>query len=491
MKGILDKLEKGIIVTDEEGYICYGNIKILKQINKGRQEIEGQLIGELLDDVKLPVEGAVRYCTYLEKGQTKKEYIKLEVVKGEWNEKKAYYYLIDGTPETVLENILDKLPVTLWIKDINRQFCYVNEHFLKQEELPYTERDKIIGRVNEELFEAEKAAAITEGEEAVYKTNQSVIYEKEIIKDSHPQYYYFQIIPLGQKDGKAEYVLGAAWDITLQRQRERESQDYKKKREIEELRNEFFANASHEFRTPINIILASTQLLAGGKTESQEMIQKYTSKIKQNAYRLLKLSNNIIDLTQMSIGHENLYLENHNMVNIVEEVTLAAVEYAGNNGIELIFDTEIEELIMAVDVEKIERIMLNLLSNAVKFTPRNGSINVNIFREGEKAVITVSDTGVGIPEDKSESIFERFAQVDTSFTRKSEGTGMGLSIVKAIVDMYGGRVYVDSRLGEGTVFTVELPIHILENKEIVEDLKREDEELLKKCSVEFADVYSY
>ncbi|MEQ8199093.1 MAG: ATP-binding protein [Clostridiaceae bacterium] len=142
---------------------------------------------------------------------------------------------------------------------------------------------------------------------------------------------------------------------------------------------------------------------------------------------------------------------NCNIVNIVEEITLSVAEYIKSNHLNLIFDTDIEEKIVACDLDKIERIMLNILSNAIKFSDLGGNIFVNIY-DGKKFItITIEDTGIGINEDKLNIIFDRFRQIDKSFTR-NEGSGIGLSLVKSLVEMQGGTILVESKYGAGTKF---------------------------------------
>lgn len=489
MKGILDKLQKGVIVASEDGYIYYGNIKILDQLNKS--EIKGKYIGEFLEEIRQPQDDTIKYFTYLLEGDSNKRYVEVEVLEDDWKGKKAYYYLLEDKPKELLKQVLDQLPLSVWIKDTNRRYCYANEFFLKQLNMASGESYKVIGKLSEELFDKEMSDALLHGEKIVSETKQPTIYEKEIHENECMQHYYFHMIPLGSDENSAEYIVGIKYNMTSQKNQEKERDAYKQRVETEKIRNDFFANISHEFRTPINIILASLQLLENRKSEAQETIDKYTDKIKQNAFRLLKLSNNIIDLTKMDVGSENLHLENYNMISIIEEVTLSVVEYAENNGIKLIFDTEIEELIMACDIEKIERVMLNLLSNAVKFTPREGKIKVNISINHQKVVITVSDTGIGIPKEKCDTIFSRFVQVDTSLSRRCEGSGMGLAIVKSIVDMHQGTISTSSVLGQGTRFTVELPIYVLKDRNARLYSIRENEDKTKRCRIEFSDVYSY
>lgn len=132
---------------------------------------------------------------------------------------------------------------------------------------------------------------------------------------------------------------------------------------------------------------------------------------------------------------------------------MSVAGYVENKGLELVFDTDTEEKIMACDLDMIERIMLNLLSNSVKFTSPGDSIKVNFIDEGDSVKIVVMDTGIGIPEDKQLSIFERFRQVDRSFTRNHEGSGIGLALVNSLVKMHGGRIELSSELGKGSEFT--------------------------------------
>ena len=166
---------------------------------------------------------------------------------------------------------------------------------------------------------------------------------------------------------------------------------------------------------------------------------------------------------------------------------MSVVDYVKNKKRNIIFDTEVEELVMGCDPEIIERIMLNLLSNAVKYTDEGGDIQVNLEIKEGHVVVLVKDNGIGIPKDKQESIFERFVQVDSSFTRKCEGSGMGLALVKGLVELHNGVVRVESELGKGSTFIVELPIKEAE-QELVVDLNV-GKALVEKCKIEFSDIY--
>jgi PAS domain S-box-containing protein len=265
-------------------------------------------------------------------------------------------------------------------------------------------------------------------------------------------------------------------------------------KEYNKLLTEFFSNISHELKTPLNVILGAIQIL-GLNTEAdippkiETKYNKYHRVMKQNCYRLLRLVNNLIDLSKFDSGYLKLNLSNQNIVSIVEEITLSVADYVENKGLIIVFDTDVEEKIMAVDADKIERIILNLLSNSIKFTDADGSIFVNILDNGSKVAISVRDTGIGIPEDKINSIFDRFGQVDKTLTRNREGSGIGLSLVKTLVEMHGGVVGVSSIEGEGTEVKIELPVVTVEHDGI-NDNSISGTTRVEKIKVEFSDIYS-
>jgi signal transduction histidine kinase len=263
------------------------------------------------------------------------------------------------------------------------------------------------------------------------------------------------------------------------------------------LKTQFFSIISHELKTPINIIYSSLQLLESSHKDSSDipitgMFFKYSNIMKQNCYRLIRLINNVIDMNKIEIGFFDLNLKNNNIIKVIEDIALSVVEYASLKNINLVFDTEIEEKITAFDSEKIERIILNLLSNSIKFTKSGGSIEVNIYDQKEYILISVKDTGFGIPDDMLEKIFDTFTQVDASFRRHAEGSGIGLSIVKSLVKMHDGEITVKSQLGIGSEFIIKLPIKLIENQLNIH--KHEDSGLsdnVEKTKIEFSDIYFF
>jgi PAS domain S-box-containing protein len=264
--------------------------------------------------------------------------------------------------------------------------------------------------------------------------------------------------------------------------------------EYDKLKTEFFANISHELRTPINVILGAQKLfevlLEGVDLGSKrEKIIKYINMMRQNCYRLTRLVNNLIDITRIDAGFFNINLKNYDIVNIVECITLSVAEYVQEKGINLVFDTQIEEKTIACDADKIERIMLNLLSNAIKFTSKGGSINVNIVEDDKDIIISVGDTGIGIPEEKQKTVFDRFVQVDKSFVRNREGSGIGLSIVKSLVDLHGGSIELTSEMDKGTTFEIRLPIVLVAEDEAAATADATYQNPAERINVEFSDIY--
>lgn len=283
----------------------------------------------------------------------------------------------------------------------------------------------------------------------------------------------------------------------------KENIDLKEKFEYERLKTEFFSNLSHEFRTPLNIIFSTMQVvdshIRNGLSENllennAEKLNGYFTVMKQNCYRLLRLINNLIDVTKIDAGYYELHLRNCNIVSLVEDISLSVAKYAEVNGLTLEFDTNVEEKIIACDSDKIERIILNLLSNAVKFTPKGGKISINVIEDVEKVKIIVKDNGIGIEEKKVNIVFDRFVQVDKSFTRKHEGSGIGLALVKSLVEMHGGTIILKSNLGKGSEFIIELPVVCI--KEENENDSNQNyqncniEDRVQRISIEFSDIYT-
>lgn len=260
----------------------------------------------------------------------------------------------------------------------------------------------------------------------------------------------------------------------------------------EKLRSDFFANISHELRTPLNIIYSSEQMLELYlKNEDLQRINldKYIKLIKQNSFRLIRLIGNLIDLTKIDSTSFEVKPINCNIVEVVENVSMSVADFIQSKGINVIFDTEMEEKIICCDPDKIERVVLNLLSNAIKFTDTNGHIFVNVFSKEGFVCISVRDTGIGIDPKMKNLIFERFIQEDTSLHRNKQGSGIGLSLVKSIIEMHNGTIELNSELGKGSEFIITLPDATLgEDSKEIQYVTSADQRI-EKINIEFSDIY--
>ena len=267
--------------------------------------------------------------------------------------------------------------------------------------------------------------------------------------------------------------------------------------EIESLKTEFFANLSHEFKTPLNIILSTVQLVmnyieVNNEYPDYNMFNKCLSNIKQNSYRILKIANNLIDMSKIDGNFYSINMGNYNIVEVVENIVQSLAEYMKDNKRNIIFDTIEEEIITACDPDQIERIILNVLSNAMKFTSHGGNIYVDmeVNDRCNKVIIKISNDGEKINFEDRLRIFERFTQSESLLTRRAEGTGIGLTLVKSLVKLHNGEVYVNTEFEEGTQFCIELPIRKIKKFKNNNVREKSIVSKVEKFNIEFSDIYN-
>lgn len=244
-----------------------------------------------------------------------------------------------------------------------------------------------------------------------------------------------------------------------------------KLQELDLAKTNFFANISHEFRTPLTLILAPIE----------DLIKKYPTDeplkiVRRNASRLLELVNQLLDLSKLESGQMPVNLENIALKSYFKRLSSSFTSLAESKQIDFVVKIFNENYSAQIDTDKIEKIVNNLLSNAFKFTPQGKKIMVDIsWKNSANIIIKVADEGTGISAEKLDKIFDRFYQADTTSSRKFEGTGIGLSLVKELVDVLEGEIEVESKEGVGTTFTVNLPIkeRTLIEEEAVEDAENQ------------------
>lgn len=229
------------------------------------------------------------------------------------------------------------------------------------------------------------------------------------------------------------------------------------KDEVRKTKTEFLANMSHELRTPLNSIIGFAQMLQDqviGDLNDQQL--RYISYILNSGKHLEQMINNILDLAKIDAGRSELMLEEIPLIGIVNETIESVKELSEQKKINI--ETNIQEdLKIVADKLKLKQIVFNLLSNAVKFTPSNGYVSLVGKRINDDILVSVTDTGIGIREDDIGRIFSLFEQGDSSLTKVHHGTGLGLALVKMLVEMHGGRVWAESELGKGSTFSFTLP----------------------------------
>ena len=230
-------------------------------------------------------------------------------------------------------------------------------------------------------------------------------------------------------------------------------------------KSDFLANMSHELRTPLNAILGYTELILDKiYGDMPEQIQGVLERVEQNGRHLLNLINDVLDLSKIEAGQLTLSLNDYSMKEVVQTVVAAVESLAGEKNLELKVTVSSEVDYGKGDEQRISQVLMNLVGNAIKFT-EEGKVEVQATASNDTFVVAVTDTGPGLSEADQQRIFEEFHQVDASSTRKKSGTGLGLSIAKRIVEMHGGRIWVESTLGKGSTFSFTLPVRVERQRE--------------------------
>ncbi len=259
--------------------------------------------------------------------------------------------------------------------------------------------------------------------------------------------------------------LGAAINCMLetveQAHRREQIQSERARQQIEmahDLKTKFIANMSHELRTPLNAIINFTYIIRSGLRGplTDEQIS-YLDRIYASSEHLLGLINDILDLAKIEAGRMDLYLESLHLGELVESTMSTAIGLTKDKPISLHYEQAENLPLIAVDRTRIRQVLLNLLSNAARFTDR-GQITVRVWQQGHELITSITDTGIGIPIDKQEIIFEEFRQADEGSARSYQGTGLGLPICKRLIELHGGRIWVESTVGVGSTFFFSLPL---------------------------------
>ncbi|MDO4535870.1 MAG: PAS domain-containing sensor histidine kinase [Clostridium perfringens] len=385
--------------------------------------------------------------------------------------------------EKLIEIINKKIPDKIAYKNENGIITYCNEAFARAYN---TKIENIIGKLESEIktdINVNPCEYMNQDEEVMLSKEEKIYYSKISDKKGKDIFLETVKIPFANRHNKIEGLLCITRDITSRK---------KLDLEFERLRTEFFANLSHEFMTPLNVIFSALQMINQtiGKCYKckNRKYHGYIQDIDKNALRLLRLVNNLIDCTKLDTGTLDFNPQTYDIVRFVEDIFDSSVEFAKKNNINMIFDTEMEEKIISFDLNKIERVMLNLISNAIKFNNDNGEIIVLIKENKGFIEIVVRNTGIGIEESKIQRIFEKFGQVNSRLTKISEGSGIGLSLTKSLIELHGGTIEARSEVNKWTEFAIKLPNIIYEDAMLINEYT-DLQNYIKGTRVEFSDIY--
>lgn len=232
---------------------------------------------------------------------------------------------------------------------------------------------------------------------------------------------------------------------------------YRKLQELDQIKSQFFANISHEVRTPLTLILAPLQSLLPHPALPEEM-RRQLDVMYQNGLRLLRLMNNLLDFAKIDAGKMTMAYRRLDFIPFIKGIVSSVAPLAEKKEIQLLFSGEKEPVPFYFDPDKIEKVLLNLILNALKFTPSGGRVEISCLRKEETVQVTVSDTGIGVANEDLPKLFSRFSQVDASASRQYEGTGLGLALAKDFVALHKGKIWAESQPGRGTTMSLALPL---------------------------------
>lgn len=355
------------------------------------------------------------------------------------------------------EQLIDQLPMELAVFDTDARFEYVNSQGISD---PDT-REWIIGRTNEEYcrhhdLDVELGRTRDEAIREVARTGEPTRVEESIESSSGTRHYIRIHVPVTDLEGRVTNVVGCSLDITERVRSEQELLQAKEQaEEAAHLKSAMLANMSHEIRTPLTSITGFAEVLEdeGANTD----VERFAELIVNSGRRLLNTLDSVLQLSKLEAGTRTL---NREKLDLVEEAHTVVTEQRARSeadGLEVRAETPSEPVLGHCDPTAVQRILTNLVSNGIKFTDLGGEVIVRVEPGNDHVSVEVEDTGVGMSKAFQEEMFEAFKQESSGLSREYEGSGLGLSLVKELVDRHEGTLDVESTPGEGTTITVQLP----------------------------------
>jgi two-component system, sensor histidine kinase and response regulator len=364
-----------------------------------------------------------------------------------------------------MSNLLSTTEERVYFKDLLSRFLFVSAGWIEAY-APGRGAGELTGQTDFDVFTEEHASGAFADEQQIIRSGEPLVGRVE--RETHPgrpdAWVSTTKMPLRDERGEIIGTFGITRDITAQimaedalgRQAGELAAQNERLRELDRLKDEFVALVSHELRTPLTSIIGYLQLLRDERAGGMDT-DHFAEVIQRNAERLLRLVGDLLFLSQMQSGMLALEVRGTDLAGLAAEAVEEARPEAERKHIELTLSAAtVSDL--AVDPTRMAQLLGNLISNAVKFTPEDGKVEVTLAVEGNEAVLSVSDTGIGIPAADRERIFERFFRTEAVTQRVIPGSGLGLTISKAIVDAHQGTITVRSHEDHGSTFTVRLPL---------------------------------
>ncbi|MFQ6050724.1 MAG: MEDS domain-containing protein [Candidatus Hydrothermarchaeota archaeon] len=361
-----------------------------------------------------------------------------------------------------LESIFDAVTDHLTVIDRNFKIVAMNKsHAASFNKKP----EDFIGKYcYEEFHGIKQVCEDCVAKESFETGNPSYGLKSGIRKDGSRYWVEINTFPVKDENGQVNSVIEYVKDITEKKKVEEELKEsyeklqvaYDELKELDRIKSDFINIASHELRSPLSAIMGYLTLMET-KTELDEKQKHYLDIIFRNASLLNELIYKILELSLIESGKIELFKRKSSILKITKEIIEDLEIKAKEKEQEITLEFSEKVPMIKIDRERIKEVLTNLISNAIKFTPEGGKIKVNIENRKEDVLVSVSDNGPGISEEDQKRIFDRFYKVESSLTRSVEGTGLGLSIAKGLVELHGGKIWVESELGKGSTFYFTIP----------------------------------
>jgi PAS domain S-box-containing protein len=382
--------------------------------------------------------------------------------------------------EAFLENLFDNIPSMVFIKDAkDLKFIRVNK---AAEALLGYARHELIGRSDYDLFPENQASFFTSKDRSVFESDDILVVEEELIDTRNgPKILYTKKIAVRDSSGNGKFLIGISEDITQKKANEQALLKAKEKaEESDRLKSAFLQNMSHEIRTPLNAVCGFSEKI-NSPNLTPEKRKQYSKFIVDNSLQLLSVVTNILTISSLETGQERVFRSEVNVNDLLRELEGShslKLKLRGDVQLRVGKWLPMDSAIIGTDKAKLHQILSNLLGNAIKFTQK-GIVEFGCVLQADTIEFYVSDSGIGIEEGKQHRIFKRFAQADLTIQHSYGGTGLGLPICKGLVELLGGKIWLESKVGIGSTFYFTIP-----NQKLA--LAHEQEVVVEKakCSLE-------